>query len=75
MICAYCGATVRRDEATWALPPWPNTWNTQNSLPFHPEHAPTAARRPVPQALSGCTCGGIGDTGSHRRGCAWSAAS
>jgi hypothetical protein len=27
--------------------------------------------RPVPVPLDGCTCGGIGDTGSHRPGCPW----
>jgi hypothetical protein len=29
--------------------------------------------RPVPTPLSGCTCGGIGDTGAHYPGCSWSA--
>lgn len=29
--------------------------------------------RPTPIRLDGCTCGGIGDTGSHRRGCPWAA--
>lgn len=29
--------------------------------------------RPKPQRLDGCTCGGIGDTGSHARGCPWAA--
>jgi len=28
-------------------------------------------RRPRPVLLSGCTCGGIGDTGAHRPGCIW----
>jgi hypothetical protein len=27
--------------------------------------------RPQPMPLDGCTCGGIGDSGSHRAGCAW----
>lgn len=31
------------------------------------------AVRPKPVPLSGCTCGGIGDTGAHRPGCPWSA--
>lgn len=25
------------------------------------------------QRLDGCSCGGIGNTGAHRRGCQWSA--
>jgi hypothetical protein len=29
--------------------------------------------RPVPQLLDGCTCGGIGDTGSHFGDCPWGA--
>ena len=29
------------------------------------------SRRAEPIRLSGCTCGGIGDTGSHFAGCAW----
>ena len=32
-----------------------------------------AHSRPAPILLDGCTCGGIGDTGSHRAGCPWSA--
>ncbi len=33
----------------------------------------TGTRRPQPIPLDGCTCGGIGDTGSHRAGCPWAA--
>jgi hypothetical protein len=30
-------------------------------------------KRPTPDSPSGCTCGGIGDTGSHYPSCIWSA--
>jgi len=33
----------------------------------------TSKPRPVPILLDGCTCGGIGDTGSHRPPCPWAA--
>lgn len=29
--------------------------------------------RPKPVLLTGCTCGGIGTSGSHARGCCWAA--
>jgi len=28
---------------------------------------------PVPLPLDGCTCGGVGNTGAHRRDCPWGA--
>jgi hypothetical protein len=34
-------------------------------------HMSTETIRPTPDRLSGCTCGGIGDTGAHFRGCPW----
>ena len=49
-----------------------------DALPGLAEHTAAAqekitkAARPAPQLLDGCTCGGIGDTGSHSVGCAWS---
>ena len=38
--------------------------------PEAPPEAPTAPG-PAPQLLLGCTCGGIGNTGSHTRDCVW----
>lgn len=42
---------------------------------YPPESWPgcLVAPRPRPIRLDGCTCGGIGDTGSHRAGCPWGA--
>ncbi len=40
MTCIACGGKVRRDEAVWLVPGWPNPWKVQTSVPFHPKCAP-----------------------------------
>src|SRR5262245_438161 len=34
MTCTACGHTIRRNDARWLLPGWPNPWNTQTPAPF-----------------------------------------
>lgn len=72
--CERCGETIELN----AIGTWTNFGRVAMGAGHYATSCPDGVHEHQPAEtvafrLSGCTCGGIGDTGSHFSGCAWGA--